>query len=140
MTSFDTIYIVTLSIFNSKNELLLVRKKGSEFFQLPGGKKKEGEEDLKVIQREISEELSLDSSTLSINWLGEHRAVAVNEANTYVVGRMYISEENDNLAPKIDNEIEEWMWVSPNNYQSIKWAHLVKEFVYPIWAKKNDVI
>lgn len=139
MTHFATIYIVTLSIFNAKNELLLVRKKGSSYFQLPGGKRGDGENDQQVLKREIMEELSVDCSMMEVEFVKEHRTTAVNEANTYVVGRMYVSYENDALSPKNANEIEEFIWVNPLNYRSIKWAHLVKEVIYPIWAEKNSI-
>ncbi len=136
----ETIYIVTLSIFNANNELVLVRKKGSKFFQLPGGKKMEMEDDYAVLQRELYEELQFEVVEKDIHFMGEHQAVAVNESNTRVVGRMYVLDTTFDIRLKNDNEIEEFIWVNPSNYKSITWANLVKEFVFPIWANRNKSI
>ena len=70
MSHQQTLYIVTLAIFNKKQELLLVRKKGSIYFQLPGGKRQEGEEDSSVLIRELREELNLSIDFSELMFLG----------------------------------------------------------------------
>lgn len=130
----QSIHIVTLSIFNSNNELLLVKKKGSQYFQLPGGKRNLKEDDFTVIQRELMEELQLDTSKWEIGLLGVHESIAVNEKNTKVEGRMYCTKTRDTIQPIVDNEIESFIWINSDNYKSIQWANLVSEFIFPLWS------
>ena len=127
------IYIASAMILNAGNEILLVRKKGSTYFQLPGGKIHKNETLFETLKREIFEELNLVISETNCKFLGKHQTQAVNEKNTIVIGNVF-STSNFNLENiRIKNEIEEMVWLNKNNYQDYQWAHLAKEFILPIW-------
>ena len=56
------ICIASAVILNTNNELLLVRKKGSNYFQLTGGKIDPNETEIQTVIREIKEEIGLTVS------------------------------------------------------------------------------
>src|SRR5690606_37384623 len=129
------IYIASAVILNSKNELLLVRKKGSQYFQLTGGKIDTKENEIETVIREIKEEIGLSISMGELTYLGEHQTKAVNEIETIVHGSIFIVKIENDFTPIIANEIEEYVWLNKNNYTQYTWAHLAEEFVQPWWLQ-----
>lgn len=133
----NKITIASAMILNNKNEILLVRKKGSTFFQLPGGKIKNGETYFQTLQREIFEEIRLEIEESNCIFLGDHETDAVNEENTRVCGNLFEVIDTNIDRIQIQNEIEEMAWINQTNYKDYKWAHLAEEFILPIWLKKQ---
>ena len=129
------IYIASAVILNTNNELLLVRKKGSNYFQLTGGKIDPNENEIQTVIREIKEEIGLSISMSELTYLGEHETHAVNEAETIVNGSIFIVKVENDFIPIIANEIEEYIWLNNNNYTQYTWAHLAEEFVQPWWLQ-----
>ena len=129
------IYIASAVILNTNNELLLVRKKGSNYFQLTGGKIDPNENEIQTVIREIKEEIGLSISMSELTYLGEHETHAVNEAETIVHGSIFIVKVENDFIPIIANEIEEYIWLNNNNYTQYTWAHLAEEFVQPWWLQ-----
>lgn len=133
----NKITIASAMILNSRNEILLVRKKGSTFFQLPGGKINNNETFFETLKRELIEEINLEIKETNCIFLGTHETEAVNEKNMRVIGNLFevIDTNTDNI--QIKNEIEEMAWVNQSDYKKYKWAHLAEEFILPIWLKKQ---
>ena len=129
------IYIASAAILNTNNELLLVRKKGSNYFQLTGGKIDPNENEIQTVIREIKEEIGLCISMSELTYLGEHETQAVNEAETIVHGSIFMVKVEKDFRPIIANEIEEYIWLNNNNYTQYTWAHLAEEFVQPWWLQ-----
>ena len=129
------ICIASAVILNTNNELLLVRKKGSNYFQLTGGKIDPNETEIQTVIREIKEEIGLTVSMGELTYLGEHQKKAVNEIETIVHGSIFIVKIENVFTPIIANEIEEYVWLNKNNYTQYTWAHLAEEFVQP-WRLK----
>ena len=129
------IYIASAVILNTKNELLLVRKKGSQYFQLTGGKIDPTDNEIQTVIREIKEEIGLSITMSELTYLGEHETHAVNEAETIVHGSIFIVKVENDFIPIIANEIEEYIWLNNNNYTQYTWAHLAEEFVQPWWLQ-----
>ncbi|WP_293915390.1 MULTISPECIES: NUDIX hydrolase [unclassified Sphingobacterium] len=129
------IEICAAMVLNPAKQLLLVRKKGSLYYQLPGGKAEEGETSVKTVIREIEEETGLRVSVEELLFLGTHEAEAVNEANTVVEGHVFkiILPEIKEICPQA--ELEEAVWVDQLNYKEYKLAHLAEEFVVPRWLQ-----
>lgn len=129
------IYIASAVILNKKNELLLVRKKKSKYFQLTGGKIDPDETEIDTVIREIEEEIGLHVSMDQLTYLGKHETIAVNEKDTRVHGSIFIVQLQEDFVPKIAHEIEEYVWINPSNYTQYTWAHLAEEFVQPWWLQ-----
>lgn len=129
----ENIYIASAVILNNENELLLVRKKNSSFFQLVGGKIQEDETELQTLVREIREETGLVIPQDAFFFLGRHTTKAVNEEDTLVHGRIYTARLKHNTHPVAASEIEEFVWINKENYKKYNWARLAEEFVLPWW-------
>ncbi|MGJ4973339.1 MULTISPECIES: NUDIX domain-containing protein [unclassified Bradyrhizobium] len=113
----------------SQGRLLLVRKRGTAVFMLPGGKLEPGESDRECLFREIEEELgtqALDPAT----HLGTFEADAANEPDHRVVARVYrVSLRNE---PKTSREIAELAWCDLDHpAKHLALAPLVAKFVIP---------
>ncbi len=91
--------------------LLLVRKRGSDCYILPGGKPERGEDDLTALAREIGEELGCTFIPEGINYLGVFRDRAAGIADTDVVVRLYIGALVGDPIPQA--EIEQLIWFDP---------------------------
>ncbi|MEC4117720.1 NUDIX domain-containing protein [Myroides phaeus] len=134
MSTTHTIYLASALLTNDKNEMLTVRKKGSTYYMMAGGKIELGETPIETLKREIQEELQLNITNDQISLLGTHQTTAVNEANTIVNATIFHVRIN-NSSIQASAEIEEIKWVTKENYNNIKLAHLLKEFSLPIWLK-----
>jgi 8-oxo-dGTP diphosphatase len=131
----NTIYIASVAIINCKKELLLVRKKQSIFYQLVGGKIQPNETIEQTVIRETLEEVGFKIIEQDLVKMGTHKTKAVNEPNTQVEGHIFYLTLNGEALPIIANEIEDYVWMTPNNYKNYQWAHLAQEFVLPFWLK-----
>jgi 8-oxo-dGTP pyrophosphatase MutT (NUDIX family) len=129
----DKIVICSAVMFAPEGDLLMVRKKGSSYFQLPGGKLGPEESREQTLIRELKEELRYDVSSMGISFIGSHSTQAVNEVNTVVVGYIYLIKLAERHAFEPYEELEEVLWISRADWQSYQWAHLASEFVLPKW-------
>lgn len=89
-------------------QLLVVRKKGSHTFILPGGKPEGKERDVATLRRELKEELGC--SLGSVRYEGTFKDTAADLQNTVVVVRLYAG--NVAGVPRPASEIEEVAWIS----------------------------
>jgi 8-oxo-dGTP diphosphatase len=66
------IKVVAAIIFNSENKFLMARKKEGKplagFWEFPGGKVEDGEDDLSALKREIKEELNVDLNAIQFGF------------------------------------------------------------------------
>ena len=53
----NTLQIAAACLFDERGRLLLVRKRNTRFFMLPGGKREADEDALSALERELFEEL-----------------------------------------------------------------------------------
>ncbi len=127
------IYLVNALVTDSSGRMLAIRKKNSTFFQMVGGKREQNEELLETLRREFLEEINLDILSHEVFFLGKHDTLAVNEENTEVHANVFHVKLKSGEVIKIASEIEEMVWITKNNYQDYKLAHLLEEFSLPIW-------
>lgn len=122
-------------IINDQDELLTVRKQGSAYYQLPGGKIEEGERPVDSLIRELNEELDLALSEEDCKLIGVHEAQAVNEEGKTVRGYVFqskVSQSWNELKPHA--ELKEVRWVNKSEIEEVPLANLLKQFALPIWV------
>ncbi|MDF2476587.1 MAG: hypothetical protein K0S24_2070 [Sphingobacterium sp.] len=127
------IVICSAMMIGPDGDLLMVRKKGSKYFQLPGGKIATGESDVEALIRELGEELQFDASGMVLQFMGLHSTKAVNEVDTLVEGHIYLIKLEAKFSFVPQAELEELQWIKKDNWQNYQLAHLAEEFVVPKW-------
>jgi mutator protein MutT len=127
----NVITVAAAVILNNQNQLLLVRKKNTQFFMQVGGKLEPNEAPEQTMLREIAEEIGVQAEIK--NYIGRFETSAANEAGHQLVS--YVYQVNLPDAPKIDAEIAEMKWIDLDDQQTLL-APLTREVVIP-WCKEN---
>jgi 8-oxo-dGTP pyrophosphatase MutT (NUDIX family)/Fe-S-cluster containining protein len=76
------LHIAAACLFNTQGQLLTVRKRGTQAWMLPGGKRDGEETPLQALVRELREELQITMAAADFAPLGQFSAIAANEAAT----------------------------------------------------------
>ena len=126
----NVITVAAAVILNEQNQLLLVRKKNTQFFMQVGGKLEVNELPEETMLREIHEEIGVKATIQQ--FIGRFETQAANEANHQLVS--YVYQVDLNQVPKIDAEIAEMKWINLDDDQTLL-APLTKEVVIP-WCKQ----
>ena len=119
--------VVGAVIRDATGRLLTVRKRQTQRFMLPGGKREPGEDDLGALARELAEELGVE--VVSATLLGRFEAAAANEPGATVRSAAYIVEITGDIA--IQAEIEELRWIDPKAPPDVPIAPLLREQILP---------
>ncbi|RZG79248.1 NUDIX domain-containing protein [Acinetobacter sp. WCHAc060033] len=126
----NVITVAAAIILNQHNQLLLVRKKNTQFFMQVGGKLEPNEAPEQTMIREIAEEISVKAEIEQ--FVGRFETRAANEAGHQLIS--YVYQVNLDQAPQIDAEIAEMKWIDLDDQQTLL-APLTKEVVIP-WCKQ----
>ena len=106
-------FIVSAVVLRDSDErILVVRKRGTSKYMLPGGKIEAGESPAEAAVRELHEEVGADLEPESLAFLGEWTAPAANEAGLSVHGHIFEHPWLDGLAVRA--EIEDLLWLHPD--------------------------
>lgn len=97
---------------DADGRILVVRKRGTSRFMLPGGKIESGESPDRCAIREAREELGVVLEADLLTGLGEWTAPAANEAGRTVHGHIY--EHPWVAGVTACQEIDEVLWLSPD--------------------------
>src|SRR3712207_9403469 len=81
--------IVTALVRDERGHVLIVRKRGTNHYLQPGGKREPGESDLDALARELCEELGCSIVAGSAQHLGVFEAPAANEPGQRVRAVIY---------------------------------------------------
>lgn len=103
------IEVFTGLIFDPHGCLLVVRKRATSRFMLPGGKAEPGETALAALERELLEELGV--RLVSATPFGVFEAEAANEPGRRVRGNVHRVQIAGTITPAA--EIEEIAWIDP---------------------------
>jgi len=130
------IEIVTALIRDKRGHVLLVRKRGTESYMQPGGKREAGEDDLDSLARELHEELGCTLMQESARRLGVFEAPAANEPGQWVRATIYAAEVSGPIIPQA--EIEELAWIDPQDPGERGLAPLTRDIVLSLALSLND--
>lgn len=121
------IEVVGAVIRDGEGRVLVVRKRGTARFMLPGGKREPGEDDRTALAREVAEELGVRLTAARL--LGRFEAAAANEPNARVRSAAYMAEVEGEIATLA--EIEELRWIDPAAPSGVVLAPLVMAQILP---------
>ena len=117
-------------ILNENNQILLVRKKGTQYFMHVGGKLEINESPEHALIREIREEIGCEIDIQS--FIGKYETLAANEKNHCLVSYLYHAKIKSQ--PRLQAELEEITWLDLQE-TDIKLAPLTRDISIP-WCKK----
>lgn len=125
--------IVAAVIRDGEGRVLLVRKRGAEVFQQPGGKRDPGDrDDLHTLARELEEELGCTMRRDGALLLGRFSAPAANEPGCIVEAVVYEVKVDGPCEARA--EIEDLCWVDPAHPGDLPVARLSREQLLPLLA------
>jgi 8-oxo-dGTP diphosphatase len=124
------IRIVAAVVADAEGRTLLVRKRGTEAFMLPGGKPGPDEAPLAALDREIGEELGCGLNLESCRALGRFEAPAANERGYMVEAQLFAATLVGHA--EVSGEIEELAWVDPDGDLPMVLAPLARTHALPI--------
>lgn len=127
---------VAAVIADAEGRVLLVRKRGSDTFIQPGGKREPGEGSLTTLARELREELDVDFDPGSAVRLGEFEERAIHEAGRRVRAEAYFVPITG--TPRAGAEIEELVWVDPQDPGPVPIAPLSRRHILPAYLGRAE--
>ncbi|WP_246120746.1 acetyltransferase [Chitinolyticbacter meiyuanensis] len=126
----DQPWIVVVALACVRNgRLLVVRKRGTSRFMLPGGKPEPGETSLVALAREIEEELGC--GVTGLDPLGRFAAPAANEAAHRVLADIFTGELVGEIAAAAEIEAVDWLDLQA---PELPLAPLLEDAVLPVLA------
>jgi 8-oxo-dGTP pyrophosphatase MutT (NUDIX family) len=123
------IHIAAAVILDECNRMLVVKKRGSQFFMQPGGKIEPGETPTAALRRELVEEVALAPSGEPVAE-GVYSAPAANEADATVVAHIFSARAS--TPPRIGAEIESLAWLDPAAPGDVLLAPLTRDHMLPL--------
>ena len=123
------IRIVAGIAVNEQGEMLMVRKRGTAAFMLPGGKPGAGEAAIDALVREVGEELDCGIDRTACRSLGVYRAAAANEPGFTVEAELFAITLVGDAKPW--GEIDSMLWVDPDGELPDPIALLAREHALP---------
>jgi len=125
----NVLNIATACLFNEAGHILVVRKRGTRLFMLPGGKIEAEETPLQALRRELHEELGLRIEESQLQALGHFQSRAANEPDHWVEADVFVGLVEGEV--QVQAEIEALDWLAPRTQQQEHLAPLLREQVLP---------
>ena len=127
----QTLHIATACFVRDHNALLVVRKKGTQAWMLPGGKLDPGETAEAALIRELNEELQISVAADQLTVLGQFEAAAANEADTRVHARAFTVDVRHAQNLQMAAEIEAVQWLRIDGRIPPEVAPLLRAHIIP---------
>ena len=115
MSAVPGFVVAAVVLRDDDGRVLVVRKRGTERFMLPGGKIEQGETPSDAAVRELREEVGAELDPEALVLLGEWTAPAANEPDHLVHGHIYEHPFVHGLSARA--EIAELVWLHPSEMQ-----------------------
>lgn len=125
------LHIATACLFNTQGQLLTVRKRGTQAWMLPGGKRDGDETPLQALLRELQEELQLDMAAQDFAPLGTFSATAANEVDTQVHAHVFVAPAPLQHAVQPAAELAALQWLALDQPLPDTLAPLLRSQVIP---------
>ena len=103
------LFVVSVTLRNAAGDLLIVRKRGTSVFMLPGGKVEPGESHAQAALREVAEEVGVVLDPATVALLGHWTAPAANEPGWTITSDVFTAPHTGE--PIASAEIEELRWL-----------------------------
>ena len=126
------LFVVSVTLRNAAGDLLIVRKRGTSVFMLPGGKVEPGETHVEAAVREVAEEVGLALDPATVILLGRWSADAANEPGLVITSDVFSAPHQGD--PAASGEIEEIRWLALGDTRGVPLAPLLTEHVIPTLA------
>lgn len=107
------LHVAAVVIRDADGRVLVVRKKGTSRFMLPGGKIEPGERPDQTAVRELAEEVGARLDPTALTLLGDWTAAAANEPGLLVHGHIYEHPWQSGLMAQ--GEIDTALWLHPDD-------------------------
>jgi 8-oxo-dGTP diphosphatase len=116
------------------DRVLLVRKRGSDFLILPGGKPEKNETDVQALSRELDEELGCHLVCDRLTFLGTFSDEAAGMPGVNVTVRLYAGSVVGIPTPQA--EIDSIVWWTPTGQHHSPLAPSLKNSILPFLHSK----
>lgn len=125
------IHVSAAVITDAAGRVLVVRKHGTTRFMQPGGKPEAGETAAETLLRELQEELGLMLAEDDLLPLGRFVSAAANEPGHRVIADAF-SATIDPATVRVQAELEELRWITPDDVAGLPMAPLSLEHLLPL--------
>lgn len=131
------LHIAAACLFNTQGHLLTVRKRGTQAWMLPGGKRDGDETPLQALVRELQEELQITMAAADFAPLGQFSAIAANEAATQVHAHVLVAHAPLQRTVQAAAEIAGVQWLALDQPLPDTLAPLLRSQVIPALRARN---
>ena len=130
----DPIVVSAAIIRDATGRILLVRKRGTSRFMMPGGKPESGETPLDTVVREIDEEVGIVLDPGSLTPWGRIETAAANEDDTVLLADVFDcgTVDGDGSHIRVAAEIDELRWHDVTDDDRDDLAPLFVDHVLPV--------
>lgn len=126
--------IATACLLDETGRVLVVRKRGTQAFMLPGGKIEMGETPRQALGRELHEELNLTVDPSQLESLGHFQPQAANEPDHWVEADVFFARLERSVKAQAEIDALDWLEVHAERQGHL--APLLREQVLPALRKR----
>ncbi|OHV07847.1 hypothetical protein BH688_15910 [Kushneria phosphatilytica] len=138
----ERLHVVAGCLLDRHQRLLIVRKRGTDVYMLPGGKPESGETPMATLLREWQEELGGELAEPHLVLLGRFSAPAAHEPDTIVDADVFEIDHAilELMTPAAGGEIEAVDWLALDDQSDPqRLAPLLRDAILPALRERHDI-